>query len=120
VAAAVQHLDADQAARLVVAYEPIWAIGSGKTPTPQQVGQVLKRIRTVLSDRFGETVADRVRVLYGGSVSAGNIAAWLTEADADGALVGGASLDPETFRELIEQAKSAMEKGSSVKRRGRA
>ncbi|MFO7263619.1 MAG: triose-phosphate isomerase [Bacillaceae bacterium G1] len=113
VAAAVQHLRAEQAERLVVAYEPIWAIGSGKTPTPEEVGQVLRRIRAVLQDRFGQTAADRVRVLYGGSVSAANIGAWVTAAEADGALVGGASLEPTSFRQLIRQAVEAKKKGSA-------
>jgi len=111
VTAAVERLRGEEAARLVVAYEPIWAIGSGKTPTPAEVGQVLRCIRDVLRERFGGAVAESVRVLYGGSVSAANIGAWVTEAEADGALVGGASLEPESFRQLIEQAILAKEKG---------
>lgn len=112
VEAAVQHLKAEQAARLVVAYEPVWAIGSGRTPAPEEVGHVLARIRAVLQERFG-TRAEGARVLYGGSVNAANIGAWLTEAAADGALVGGASLDAASFRQLIVQAAGARQSGST-------
>jgi triosephosphate isomerase (TIM) len=89
-------------ARVVVAYEPIWAIGTGRTATPEQAQEACAFIRDVLRGRGGE--ADAVRVLYGGSVKPANAAELLALPDVDGALVGGASLDPEDFAAIVEAA----------------
>jgi len=82
---------------LVVAYEPVWAIGSGQAATPEQAQQVSVALRATLRELLGETVAAATRILYGGSVKSGNIAGFLREPDVDGALVGGASLDATEF-----------------------
>jgi triosephosphate isomerase len=89
-------------ARLVVAYEPIWAIGTGRTATPEQAQEAIAFIRDVLRGRGGE--AEAVRILYGGSVKPANAAELMAQADIDGALVGGASLDPEDFAAIVEAA----------------
>jgi triosephosphate isomerase len=89
-------------ARVVVAYEPIWAIGTGRTATPEQAQEVCAYIRDVLRERGGE--ADAVRVLYGGSVKPPNAAELMALPDVDGALVGGASLNPEEFAAIVEAA----------------
>lgn len=89
---------------LVVAYEPIWAIGTGKTATPENAQEVCGAIRETLAALLGHEVADAVRVLYGGSAKPGNIAGFLAEADVDGALVGGASLKAADFAAMVEKA----------------
>ncbi|ANJ26957.1 triose-phosphate isomerase [Agromyces aureus] len=86
---------------LVIAYEPVWAIGSGQAATPQQAEQVCEALRGVLRDLFGDEVAGETRVLYGGSVKAANIASFLREPNVDGALVGGASLDIDEFSSIV-------------------
>jgi triosephosphate isomerase len=88
---------------IVVAYEPIWAIGTGKTATPQDVAEVHAAIRAFLRDNFGER-GSRVRILYGGSVNAGNAAELFAVPDVDGALVGGASLTAAAFVPIVEAA----------------
>jgi triosephosphate isomerase (TIM) len=88
---------------LVVAYEPIWAIGTGKTATPADVAEMHAAIRTFLRESFGER-GGRIRILYGGSVNAGNAAGLFAVEDVDGALVGGASLTAEQFVPIIEAA----------------
>jgi triosephosphate isomerase len=88
---------------LVVAYEPIWAIGTGRTATPQDVAQMHEAIRTALRERFG-AAGDAVRILYGGSVNAKNAAELFAVADVDGALVGGASLTAAQFVPIVEAA----------------
>jgi len=98
--AALNGLKADQVEKIVVAYEPVWAIGSGKTATPEDAQEVIGAIRGQLADRYGNT-ADRVRILYGGSVKAANIAAIMAQPDVDGALVGGASLDATEFANIV-------------------
>ncbi|MQA23944.1 MAG: triose-phosphate isomerase [Micromonosporaceae bacterium] len=82
--------------KVVVAYEPVWAIGTGKTATPEDAQEVIAALRARLADKHGD-VADRVRILYGGSVKGNNIAGIMKQPDVDGALVGGASLDPDEF-----------------------
>jgi triosephosphate isomerase (TIM) len=89
-------------ARVVVAYEPIWAIGTGRTATPEQAQEAIAFIRDVLREHGGE--ADAVRILYGGSVKPDNAAELMAQPDIDGALVGGASLDPEEFAAIVEAA----------------
>jgi triosephosphate isomerase len=81
----------------VIAYEPIWAIGTGKTATPEDAQEVIGAIRNRLADLYSGGLADRARVLYGGSVKADNIAGIMAQPDIDGALVGGASIDVEQF-----------------------
>ncbi len=88
---------AEQAKSIVIAYEPIWAIGTGEVATPADAQEVCAAIRTLLADRYSGDLADGVRILYGGSVKSSNVAAIMAEEDVDGALVGGASLDPEEF-----------------------
>ncbi|MCS4277003.1 triosephosphate isomerase [Mycetocola sp. BIGb0189] len=86
---------------IVVAYEPVWAIGSGKAATPEQAEQVCAALRESLRARLGDAIADRTRILYGGSVKAANIAGFMREPNVDGALVGGASLDVDEFAGIV-------------------
>jgi triosephosphate isomerase len=88
----------------VIAYEPIWAIGTGLVATPDQVQEAVGFVRALVADRSREA-ADAVRVLYGGSVDPNNAAALLALEDVDGALVGGASLDPESFAAIVAAAR---------------
>jgi triosephosphate isomerase (TIM) len=97
--AGVESLDLE---RVVVAYEPIWAIGTGRTATPEIAQEACAFIRDVLRLRGAE--ADKVRILYGGSVKAANAAELLSGPDVDGALVGGAALDPVEFAGIVEAA----------------
>jgi triosephosphate isomerase len=95
--AALAGRSAAEVARVVVAYEPVWAIGTGKTATPDDAQEVIGAIRQRLAERFDRTTAATVRILYGGSVKANNIAGIMEQPDIDGALVGGASLVAEEF-----------------------
>lgn len=90
-------LTAEQVAKLVVAYEPVWAIGTGEVATPEDAQEVCAAIRVRISETFGEAAGEAVRVLYGGSVKASNVASIMAKADVDGALIGGASLDADEF-----------------------
>jgi triosephosphate isomerase len=90
-------LDAEQVAGLVVAYEPVWAIGTGEVATPEDAQEVCAAIRARVRESLGDAAADGVRVLYGGSVKAANVAATMAQPDVDGCLVGGASLQVEEF-----------------------
>jgi triosephosphate isomerase len=89
------------AARAVIAYEPIWAIGTGRTAEPADAGRVVEVIRTTLAERYDVDVASSVRVQYGGSVKPGNIREFMAHPEIDGALVGGASLEPEEFALIL-------------------
>ncbi len=91
----------EQASQVVVAYEPVWAIGTGEVATPEDAQEVCEAIRGKLREMFTPEIADGVRVLYGGSVKSGNIAAIMAKPDVDGALVGGASLDAEEFAKIV-------------------
>jgi triosephosphate isomerase len=91
----------DQNADIVVAYEPVWAIGSGQAATPEQAEQVAAQLRLVLVDTLGQAAADKTRILYGGSVKGSNIAGFMREPNVDGALVGGASLDIAEFSSIV-------------------
>jgi triosephosphate isomerase (TIM) len=96
---------AEQVAALVMAYEPVWAIGTGRNATAAQAGEVHAHIRTRLRQWFGGDAADRCRVLYGGSVKPDNIGSLIAEPDVDGALVGGASLDVKSFADLVTRSR---------------
>ena len=98
----LQGVAAGDAARLVIAYEPIWAIGTGRNAEPADAGQVVGLIRETLSSVYSKDVTDAVRVQYGGSVKAGNIRDFMAHPEIDGALVGGASLDPEEFALIVK------------------
>lgn len=100
---AYKDVSKEDALKTVVAYEPIWAIGTGKTATPTQANDTIKAIRGVLRELYNDA-ADEIRILYGGSVNVKNVEALLSESDIDGALVGGASLDPEAFLFLANAA----------------
>jgi len=89
-----------QGADIVVAYEPVWAIGSGQAATPEQAEQVCAALRAVVAEKIGQDAADKTRILYGGSVKSGNIAGFLRQPNVDGALVGGASLDITEFSSI--------------------
>ena len=91
----------DAAADIVVAYEPVWAIGSGQAATPEQAEQVAAALRLTLAEVLGQDVADKTRILYGGSVKGVNIAGFMKEPNVDGALVGGASLDITEFSSIV-------------------
>jgi len=95
--AALSGLTPEQVAKTVVAYEPIWAIGTGEVATPADAQEVCGALRTAVAEHFDSVTAEAVRILYGGSVRASNIAAIMAEVDVDGALVGGASLDADEF-----------------------
>jgi triosephosphate isomerase len=97
----LEGLTADDAAKLVLAYEPVWAIGTGKTATPRQAQEVHHFTRKLVSRLFGEAVGQGIRILYGGSVTPENVKELMAEEDVDGALVGGASLKVESFVKLV-------------------
>ena len=102
---ALRGLTPDQAAAAVIAYEPVWAIGTGRNATPEQAQEVHAFIRKLASRSHGEGAAAAVRILYGGSVKPDNAAALLGQADVDGALVGGASLKAGSFLEIVRAAR---------------
>jgi triosephosphate isomerase (TIM) len=101
--AAIDGLEDDAVRSLVVAYEPVWAIGTGEVATPQDAQEVCGAVRSRLRDLYSTDVADSVRVVYGGSVKSSNIADITAQTDVDGALVGGASLDPDEFASLCRR-----------------
>ena len=101
---AYRNLSAEDALKTVIAYEPIWAIGTGRTATPEQANETIQGIRRVIKELYGETVADQLRILYGGSVNPKNVDSLLQMSDIDGALVGGASLDPKSYLTLVHAA----------------
>lgn len=98
----LEELVLDQLDTLVIAYEPVWAIGTGKTATDDQAQEVHQFIRSLVAKNFGNALSDSIRILYGGSVKPDNIAALMKMQDIDGALVGGASLDPESFSQIVK------------------
>lgn len=107
VRAALAGLDEADMKKVVIAYEPIWAIGTGRTATSEQAEEVCAAIRATIADMFGKGVADACRVLYGGSMNVGNVESLLAQPDIDGGLIGGAALQSDSFRQLIEAASEA-------------
>ncbi|MDR2791890.1 MAG: triose-phosphate isomerase [Tannerellaceae bacterium] len=96
------HLGPEDFNDIVLAYEPVWAIGTGKTATAAQAQEIHAHIRSTLADKYGRTVADACRILYGGSMNAGNVEELIAQPDVDGGLIGGAALTAATFLPLIE------------------
>ncbi|KQL53115.1 triosephosphate isomerase [Heyndrickxia shackletonii] len=99
---ALTGLTEDQVKQTVIAYEPIWAIGTGKSSTAEDANEVCAHIRSVVSESFSQDAADAIRIQYGGSVKPANIKEYMSQPDIDGALVGGASLEPQSFLQLLE------------------
>jgi triosephosphate isomerase len=99
---AVENLSADDVLKMVFAYEPVWAIGTGKSAFPEQANDASRRLRALIGSRFNPEVAKKIRILYGGSVKPENVAEFMAEPDIDGVLVGGASLDPVKFVKIVE------------------
>jgi triosephosphate isomerase len=91
----------EEAGHIVIAYEPVWAIGTGKTATPEMAAEAHLMIRSQVARSFGRAIADKMRILYGGSVKPENAASLLNQPEIDGALVGGASLDPQSFAKIV-------------------
>ena len=104
VKSALSNVPAEKLRRCIIAYEPIWAIGTGKTATAQQAGEVCSNIRTVIRGLYGARVARSVTIQYGGSMNPKNAAELLAQPDIDGGLIGGASLKPEQFVEIVNAA----------------
>jgi triosephosphate isomerase len=109
----LEGIDDGRLQEMVIAYEPVWAIGTGMSATSGQAQEVHRFIRGVLGRFSGGETADRVRIIYGGSVTPDNAASLMLQADIDGALVGGASLSAESFRGIIQAAGEAAEKGAN-------
>jgi triosephosphate isomerase len=101
----LDRITADQVAEIVVAYEPVWAIGTGRTATAAQAGEAHAHIRQRLRQWFGADAAERCHIIYGGSVKPDNIRELIAETDVDGALVGGASLDVRGFAEIVTRSR---------------
>ncbi|WP_169985994.1 MULTISPECIES: triose-phosphate isomerase [unclassified Microbispora] len=104
---ALEGVPAEQVKSIVIAYEPVWAIGTGEVATPKDAQEVCGAIRTRLAELYGDDVASVVRILYGGSVKSDNVAGIMAEADIDGALVGGASLDAVEFAKICRFGETA-------------
>ncbi|MEU5026906.1 triose-phosphate isomerase [Streptomyces milbemycinicus] len=97
----LKDIPAEQAERIVIAYEPVWAIGTGEVATPEDAQEVCGAIRGRLAELYDQELADKVRIQYGGSVKPGNVAAIMAQPDVDGALVGGACLDADDFVKIV-------------------
>ncbi len=104
----LKDLSVKDSAEIVIAYEPIWAIGTGRTATPIQAEEAHRFIRSVLGKMFGAGAAERVRIQYGGSVKPENAQELMRQSDIDGALIGGASLDPHSFAKIIRHAEAVL------------
>lgn len=98
---ALENVTAEDMKKVVIAYEPIWAIGTGKTATAEQANDVIAYVREVVKGLYGEEISEEVRIQYGGSVKPSNVSEIMNQTDIDGALVGGASLQPADFTELV-------------------
>lgn len=106
--AVIDSLDSDTASGLIIAYEPVWAIGTGETATPEQAQEMHAHIRRQLADGLGEERAASMAILYGGSMKPANAEELLNQPDVDGGLIGGASLDADSFVEIVEIAEKSM------------
>ncbi|MFB8209765.1 MULTISPECIES: triose-phosphate isomerase [unclassified Streptomyces] len=98
---ALKDIPAEQAESIVIAYEPVWAIGTGEVATPEDAQEVCGAIRVRLAELYSQELADAVRIQYGGSVKSGNVAAIMAQPDVDGALIGGAALDADEFVKIV-------------------
>jgi len=105
VRAGLAGLESSDVAKCVIAYEPIWAIGTGRSATPEQAEEACRAIRGTVQDMFGSEIAEGIRVLYGGSMNVGNVEVLMAQSNIDGGLVGGASLEAKSFVQLIEACK---------------
>lgn len=105
--AGLARMSSTEIKKIVIAYEPVWAIGTGKTATPEDAQEVAEAIRREIAEIASAEVAEGIRILYGGSVKSSNVAEIMAKADVDGALVGGASLDPEEFAKIVKFNKSS-------------
>jgi triosephosphate isomerase len=103
----LEGVESSQMGSVVVAYEPVWAIGTGKTATPEMAQEVHGSIRALLNEKYGSAVGEKVRILYGGSMKPANAEELLSQTDIDGGLIGGAALDSKSFCDLITAAKNA-------------
>ncbi|MDD2890063.1 MAG: triose-phosphate isomerase [bacterium] len=103
---ACKNLPADKFSKIIIAYEPVWAIGTGKTATPEIAEGMHKFIRQLIENKYTKELAENCRILYGGSVTPANIESLMKEKDIDGALVGGASLAPESFIEIVKKSQN--------------
>lgn len=101
---ALNNVSDQKATQIVIAYEPIWAIGTGETATPEQAQEMHKMIRSVLADRFDDSAAQQIQIVYGGSMKPRNAESLLNQPDVDGGLIGGASLKADSFSEIINIA----------------
>ena len=101
---ALQGLSKEELTQIIIAYEPVWAIGTGQTATPQIAQETHHQCRRFLSEKFGEEIADKISILYGGSVKPENIQTLVDQPDIDGALVGGASLQVKSFAQIVKHA----------------
>jgi triosephosphate isomerase (TIM) len=109
----IGHLEKEDIAKVVIAYEPVWAIGTGKTATPDQAEQMHSYIRRLLNERYTQEVGSRIPILYGGSVKPDNTKSLMEKPNIDGALVGGASLKAESFAQIIQEAQQTYESGNN-------
>ena len=105
VVGAFEGLSAEDAAKVVIAYEPVWAIGTGKTATDEQANETIGYIRSVVKELYGEKLADGMRIQYGGSMNAKNVEGLMAQEQIDGGLIGGASLKPDDFAYIVSHAK---------------
>ncbi len=104
--AVLDLLDGDVSDQFVIAYEPVWAIGTGETATPEQAQEMHKFIRSLLTEKFGDDISQKIRILYGGSMKPENSEELLSQTDVDGGLIGGASLKADSFSKIIEISES--------------
>jgi len=109
----IGRLEKEDIAKVVIAYEPVWAIGTGKTATPDQAEQMHSYIRRLLNERYSQEVGSRIPILYGGSVKPDNTKSLMEKPNIDGALVGGASLKAESFAQIIQEAQQTYESGNN-------
>ena len=105
VVGAFDGISAEDAAKVVIAYEPVWAIGTGKTATDEQANETIGYIRSVVKELYGEKIADGMRIQYGGSMNAKNVEGLMAQEQIDGGLIGGASLKPDDFAYIVNHAK---------------